>query len=292
MSREAAVEFEGVTFAYPGGVGRALEGVSLRVESGEMLAIVGPNGGGKSTLLKIMLGLLHGYQGRAQVFGGSPDEARKRGLIGYVPQRSGAQLDFPISARQAVLMSATARLSGWRTTPRQAREAVEDSLRRVGAMEYADRPVGTLSGGQLQRVFIARALACRPKILALDEPLVGVDAAGQSRFGELLAELRRELGLTILLVSHDLRTIAGGARARVSGQPLCDRVACLRRTLHFHAAPEGITPQVLAEVFQHDLADVFGDVHVDAHKAEECDAGHVHLHVSAGPREGSSDRSR
>lgn len=289
MSHEVAVAFDGVSFAYPGSATRALEGISLRVEAGEMLAIVGPNGGGKSTLLKIMLGLLHGYTGSARVFGRTPDEARREGLVGYVPQRSGAALDFPVSARQAVLMSATSRMSGLRATPREAREVAEQSLRRVGAMDFADRPVGSLSGGQLQRVFIARALACRPKILALDEPLVGVDAAGQSRFGELLAELRRELGLTILLVSHDLRTIAGGARARPSGQPVCDRVACLRRTLHFHAAPEGITPQVLAEVFQHDLADVFGDVHVDAHKAAECDASHVHLHVSAPPKGGASE---
>jgi zinc transport system ATP-binding protein len=238
MTGEVAVEFSGVSFAYPGSAMRAVEGISLRVEAGEMLAIVGPNGGGKSTLLKIMLGLLHGYTGNARVFGRTPDEARREGIVGYVPQRSGAALDFPVSARQAALMSATARISGLQATPRAAREAVDESLRRVGAAEFADRPVGTLSGGQLQRVFIARALACRPKILALDEPLVGVDAAGQQRFGELLAELRRELGLTILLVSHDLRTIAGGARARVAGQPMCDRVACLRRTLHFHAAPE------------------------------------------------------
>lgn len=281
MAAEPAILLEDVSYAYPGARSPALDHINLRVEPGEMLAVVGPNGGGKSTLVKIMLGMLSGYGGRVSVFGEPPRAARRAGVIGYVPQRSSAELSFPISGRQAVLMSATARVPGWKRTPHPAREAAEESLSRVGALEFADRPVGALSGGQLQRILIARALACRPRILALDEPLVGIDAPGQRRFGDMLAALRRDLGLTIILVSHDLRTIAGGARSPgQTGTPACDRVACLRRTLHFHLAPEGVTPQVLAEVFQHDLSDVFGEVHVDAHRAEECAAeGHVHAPV-------------
>ena len=128
---------------------------------------------------------------------------------------------------------------------------------------------GSMSGIGLG---IARALAAEARVLALDEPTVGIDAVGQKQFAELVRTLHRDLGLAVLLVSHDLRTIAGGAAT-------CDRVACLRGKLHFHASPTGITPQILAEVFQHDLAGVFGDVHVDAHKASEC--GHDHGH-SAG----------
>ncbi len=261
---EPAVVFERVTFAYPGGTGTpALENISLRVEAGQMLAVIGPNGGGKSTLLKIALGLLRGYAGRAEVFGRSPEEARRERLIGYVPQRSEAELHFPVSARQAVTMTAAAGIPGFRRTPREITMRVDALLERVGAADFAASPVGELSGGQVQRVLIARALAMNPRILALDEPLASIDAAGQRVLSDLIKSLHREMGLTVLLVSHDLRTAAGASGAS-------DRVACLRRTLHFHAAPRGITPQVLAEVFQHDLADIFGDVHVDAHRAAEC----------------------
>jgi zinc transport system ATP-binding protein len=155
----------------------------------------------------------------------------------------------------------------WRPLSATERSGIGEALELVGAADLADRPIGKLSGGQLQRVMIARALACRPKLLLLDEPTVGIDAVGQQRFAELLRSLHDRLGLTIMLVSHDLRTIAAG----------CDRVACLSRTLHSHVAPEGLTPRVLAEVFSHDVAAIFGDLHVDAHLAKECPAdGHDH----------------
>jgi len=116
----------------------------------------------------------------------------------------------------------------------------------------------------LQRVWIARALANRPRLLLLDEPTVGIDPAGQQQFSDLLTRLRNEMDLTIVVVSHDLRTVAAG----------CDRVACLARTLHFHDAPGGLTPAVLAEVFRHDVSAIFGDVHIDAHRAAECSHHH------------------
>ncbi|MBL8746368.1 MAG: metal ABC transporter ATP-binding protein [Phycisphaerae bacterium] len=261
-----AIHLDHLSFSYPGGQS-VLENLTLRVAPGELVAIIGPNGGGKSTLIKILVGLLHGYSGAATIFGRTPREAQRAGLIGYVPQRSDAERAFPVSARQAVLMSPCRNLPGWSATPRKLKDRAQRSLELVGAAEYADEPVGSLSGGQWQRVMIARALTIEPKVLALDEPLVGVDAAGQRLFASLLRTLHRDLGLTILLVTHDLRTVAGASAE-------CDRIACLRRTLHFHAAPKGVTPQVLAEVFQHDLADIFGDVHIDAHRAVECAHDH------------------
>ncbi len=271
----SAVAYERVSFSYGKGEdGKpryALQDVSLTVNDGERLGILGPNGGGKSTLLKLTLGLLEGYEGTIRVFDMTPAEARKQRLIGYVAQRVEAELAFPLSARQVVELGATFSISPFRGLSASERSAVDDALSVVGAASYADKHVGTLSGGMLQRVLIARALAAKPKLLMLDEPTVGIDPAGQQQFAQLLVKLSRDMGLTILVVSHDLRTIAAG----------CDRVACLSRTLHSHVAPEGLTPGVLAEVFKHDVAAIFGELHVDAHSAANCkDPSHVHGSVA------------
>jgi zinc transport system ATP-binding protein len=267
-----AVEYRAVSFAYPApgagnGTSPTLESVSMSVRQGERLGILGPNGGGKSTLLKLTMGLVRGYSGTILVCARPPAEARRLGLIGYVPQRVEAELAFPLSVRQVVELSASRGLAPWRSLPADRREWVDEVLELVGASVLAKRPIGKLSGGQLQRAMIARALAGRPRILFLDEPTVGIDAEGQQRFANLLRTLHDNLGLTIVIVSHDIRTIAAG----------CDRVACLSRTLHFHAAPGGLTPKVLAEVFRHDVTGIFGDVHVDAHPAAACtDPSHSH----------------
>lgn len=267
-SSAPAVRYRAVTFAYPSDPARpAVESITLDVSPGERLGILGPNGGGKSTLIKLTLGLLAGFSGEISIFGLSPREAVRRRIMGYVPQRSEAELAFPISGREAVTMAATLALPPWRLAGRAERDSVDEALAFVSAADFADRPVGTLSGGQLQRIAIARSLVCRPRLLLLDEPTVGIDVAGQQQFGDLLSRLSRDLGLTIMVVSHDLRTIAAG----------CDRVACLSRTLHSHGEPRGLTPAVLAEVFRHDVAAIFGDLHVDAHSAAACrDPSHSH----------------
>ncbi|MBL8991025.1 MAG: metal ABC transporter ATP-binding protein [Phycisphaerae bacterium] len=259
-----AVQFEQVTYRYPGGSAPAVEGVTLSVRPGERLGVLGPNGGGKSTLLKLALGLLPLQQGRIEVLGRSPAEARRGGLIGYVAQRIDAELGFPLSVRQVVELGASWRTPPWRRLDPGARARVERALQLTGAAAVADRPIGSLSGGQMQRAMIARALAADAKILVLDEPLVGIDAAGQQQFAELLATVHRATGVTILIVSHDLRAIAAG----------CDRVACLARRLHSHVSPQGLTPQVLAELFSHDVAGLAGvgglaGVHVHAHGPNE-----------------------
>jgi ABC-type Mn2+/Zn2+ transport system ATPase subunit len=182
-------------------------------------------------------------------------------VIGYVPQRIEAELDFPLTVRQVVALPATLGLRAWERVPPETEGHIDESLRVVGMLERARSPIGRLSGGQLQRVMIARALACSPRVLVLDEPMVGIDVAGQQQFASLLERLHGEMGLTIVVVSHDIRTVAAG----------CDRVACLSRTLHSHTAPAGLTPEVLAEVFRHDVAAIFGgDLHVHAHAAGAC----------------------
>jgi zinc transport system ATP-binding protein len=264
-STDIAIDIRDVSFAYPRTGSTpvpALDRVSIQIHTGERLGILGPNGGGKSTLLKLMLGLIRPSTGSIRIFGLTPSEARRSRAIGYIAQRVEAELAFPISARDAVLMAVELNNAPWSGRSRTSRDLASMCLERVGASAFADRPVGSLSGGQLQRVMIARALGRQPRVLLMDEPTVGIDPSGQQRFGELIAHLRSELGLTIVIVSHDVRAIAAG----------CDRVACLSRTLHYHDSPSGLTPAVLAEVFKHDLAAVFGDVHMDAHRAAECSA--------------------
>ena len=281
-----ALECAGVGFAYPGAAAPVLENITLRVERGERLGILGPNGGGKSTLLRLALGLLRGNTGTIRVLGMTPEEARRRGVVGYVPQRLEAELGMPMSVRELVTLGAAWRVPPWRGVPMEVAQRVDEMLALVGARDFADRPAGKLSGGQLQRAMIARALAAGAQMLVLDEPMVGIDAAGQRVFADLLARIHAQLGLTMIIVSHDLRAIVAGS----------DRVACLARRLHAHAAPQGLTPQVLAELFSHEIAGAPGTLtgmHVHAHGADECCAeapapAHppVHLGVSARPAPG------
>jgi zinc transport system ATP-binding protein len=265
-----AVEFDRVSFTYPGADGPALESVSLTVSAGTRLGILGPNGGGKSTLLKLVLGLLKPTSGSVRVLGTEPLAARQSGLIGYVPQRVEAELSAPLSVRQVVMLAGSLGSPWYQPTPRAVRQRTDELLSLVGVTDLANRPIGTLSGGQLQRVMIARALVISPRILALDEPTVGIDASGQRVFAELLDRVHKALGLTILIISHDMRAIAAGS----------DTVACLARRLHTHVTPDGLTPQVLAELFSHDLAAIagpLGPVHIHAHRASECtDPSHTH----------------
>ena len=239
-----------VTFAYPRQGGRtdrglALRDVTLHVPQGCSLGIIGPNGAGKTTLLKIMLGLLTGYRGSVSLMGLSPREACRRGnVIGYVPQRHETEWRFPLTVRQVARMGLVGKTGLVRWYSRSDRDYVEQLLQELGIAELADQPIGELSGGQQQRSFMARALAARPKILVLDEPLVGIDEAGQQQFAELSRRLHRQLELTLVIVSHDLRAIATS----------CTQVACLNQTVHYHDSPEGLTEAVLSEVFRHEVS--------------------------------------
>ncbi len=264
-----ALEFNQVSYSYPGTTRRALDGVSLRVEPGSRLGILGPNGGGKTTLLRLALGLLKGQSGQVSVLGRTPDAARREGLIGYVPQRAEIETGFPLSVRQVVELGASHATPPWRRLSKSQRQSVASAIDVVGATDFADRPIGKLSGGQTQRVMIARALAARPRLLLLDEPTVGIDISGQQRFAELLERIHTQMGLTLVIVSHSVRTIATG----------CDRVACLRGRLHSHTAPAGLTPQLLAELFSHDAEGLFGGVDVTI--ATPGGAGHAHVHGEA-----------
>jgi zinc transport system ATP-binding protein len=191
------LELEDVSFAYGSGP-PVLRGVVLAVERGEFVAIAGPNGGGKTTLLRLVLGLERPTAGRVRLF------VRR---LAYLPQRAQAAVDAPLTVRELVLAGRAARARLLGPTARADREAVRDAIQRVGLAARADRLLTTLSGGQQQRAFIAKALAAEPELLVLDEPTTGVDAEAQEAIAALLERLQRELEMTILYVSHEFGAV-------------------------------------------------------------------------------------
>ena len=209
-----------LSFSY--GAGLILDDVNFTVRAGEFVAIVGPNGGGKSTLLKLILGLLEPSSGAIEVLGGKPDEVR--GFVGYVPQYAVFDERFPVTVREVVLSGRIKRLFGY--YGKEDRLAAEKAMEQAGIMDLAGRSFSALSGGQRQRVLIARALAGSPQIILLDEPTANVDVFMSEKFVELLIELSRDR--TVVLVTHDT--------AYVSGRT--DRVFCVNRALHEHPADE------------------------------------------------------
>lgn len=200
-----AVELERVSFAYRGGP-RVLEGVSVSIEPGAFVGIAGPNGGGKTTLLRLALGLERPSEGKVRLYGGPP-RAGGAPRVGYVSQRAQLASATPVTVREVVEAGRLAVRGPLGPLRSHDREIVTQALSRVGLVERASAPLRTLSGGMQQRAFIARALAAEPSLLALDEPTTGVDAASQESLAALLAELRDELGVTILYVSHEFGAV-------------------------------------------------------------------------------------
>jgi zinc transport system ATP-binding protein len=200
-----AVELERVSFAYRGGP-PALTDVSLSVEQGAFLGIAGPNGGGKTTLLRLALGLERPASGTVRIFG-LPPGARDAPRVAYVAQRAQLASGTPVTVRETVETGRLAVRGPFGPLRADDRRAVAQAIDRVGLAPRADSPLRTLSGGMQQRAFIARALAAEPALLALDEPTTGVDSSAQESLARLLAELRGELGVTILYVSHEFGAV-------------------------------------------------------------------------------------
>jgi zinc transport system ATP-binding protein len=223
--------------------------------------------------MKLMLGMIKPDEGSVTVLGRSPAEACADGrLVGYVPQRHVLDWNFPISVRQVVTLGLIGRKGLFSGFSREQKQLVSEVLKAVEMDKLADQPIGGLSGGQQQRVFIARALVNQPKILFLDEPTTGIDQAGQEKFLAMLGDLKKRFDLTLIMVSHDLRSVVASA----------DRVACLSKTLHYHDRPQGLSPDVLFKVFQCDL-DAVLDQHSGAHDATCCDHDHGHEHTQDAP---------
>ncbi len=243
---EPAIETRDLSFAY--NHHPVLEAVNMRVRRGEFLAVLGPNGGGKTTLIRILLGILRPMQGRAMVLGEPPGESPQR--VGYVPQSQSGADRFPINVMDTVLLGRLGHLGRWFRFSGRDYQMARHALEEVGMLEFSERSIGSLSGGQRQRVLIARALAGEPEILFLDEPTAAVDQAFHSRFYDLLKELNEQKNTTIVVISHDLSVLSSHVKA----------VACVNRNLYYHDAAE-ISQEMLEKVY-HCPVDLIAHGHV------------------------------
>jgi len=223
-----ALEFSGVDFAYSHGP-PALRGIDLDVDAGEFLAIAGPNGGGKTTLLRLALGLERPTHGTVRLFGEPPDRFRDRARLGYLAQRAQLGVQAPATVRE-IVAAGRSPLNPFGRLGAGDREAIEGAIERVGLAPFANRRLTRLSGGQQQRAFIAKALVADPKLLALDEPTAGVDVEAQEALAELLARLHSELGVTILYVSHEFGAI----------EHVVERLVLVRERIVFDGPPTSL----------------------------------------------------
>ena len=217
-----------------------LENITFSVDEGRIIAIIGPNGAGKTTLIKAILGLIHYDTGAVYMFGNLIRNGNSLLRVGYVPQRLEFDRTFPLTVAELLGFTLPPVYSLSLLTGRREKKKIEDLLGIVGANELIDRSIGSLSGGELQRVMIAKAIVNNPKILFLDEPASGVDIEGQERFHDLVVRLNREKGMTVILISHDLNVVYRFA----------DEVLCLNRRLVCSGRPaETLTDDVIKSVY-------------------------------------------
>ena len=221
----------------------ALDAATVRLERGTVCGLVGMNGSGKSTLFKAIMGMVKTDRGSVVIAGRAPKEARKAGVVGYVPQSEDVDWSFPVSVHDVVMMGRYG-FQGFTRRPRPAdREAVHAALDRVELTNLADRSIGELSGGQRKRAFVARGLAQGAEVLLLDEPFAGVDKRSEATITELLRELAAG-GRTVLVSTHDLNTLP----------ELADEAILLLRRVLMHSTPEDVLrPENLARAFGLDL---------------------------------------
>ncbi len=239
----AAVRFRDVNFAYDETPVFSAP-VTFGIAPGDFACVVGPNGGGKTTLLKLVLGLLRPSAGKIEVFGESPDACRER--LGYMPQHALLDPKFPVTVQDVVLMGRLRRRGPWLRYGGADVERAGVALDRVKLSEKRLHPFASLSGGQRQRVLIARALACEPELLLLDEPTAGLDVAAQDDLYELMHELNAKM--TIFMVSHDRSFVSKFVKT----------VICVNRRVDVHATGE-IAGEFISEMYGRDMRMILHD---------------------------------
>lgn len=254
MASQQIVEFNNVSFSY--GTVPVLSDVSFTIEKNHSVCIVGPNGGGKSTLVKLILGLLEPDEGKVVVLGIDPDKARPK--IGYMPQYIRYDQSFPASVMDVALMGRIGKGAG-ALYSQNDKKATLEALDEMGVADLANRPFNDISGGQRQRVLIARALACDPELLLLDEPTANVDPAVESQLHHILQLLIKRI--TVITVSHDLGFVSH----------LVDRVLCVNRYVRIHPTSD-ITGEVIQDIYG-------GDIRMVRHDHCCSEEGHSHDRV-------------
>ena len=205
-----------------------LEDIFLEIAIGSFVGILGPNGAGKSTLLKVILGLIRPDKGQVRIFGETPKQLRRhKHIIGYLPQRPLNKPHFPVSVLDVVLMGRYGIMGLGRRPSSQDEEIARRHLNLVGMAARAGSSIGELSGGEQQRVFIARALSVEPKLLILDEPTISLDACGQDELYEMMHRLQEQMELTVIMVSHDIGAVSEHVK----------EIICLNRRIYVHQPP-------------------------------------------------------
>ncbi|WP_071395788.1 metal ABC transporter ATP-binding protein [Bacillus tuaregi] len=223
MNNKFIIQISGLSYRYEREY--VLEDINLTVEKGSFLGIVGPNGSGKSTLLKLILGLLKTQQGEIKLFDHDISRFKEWERIGFVSQKANSfNTGFPATVYEVVKSGLTKKVGLFRRLKKEDHDTIVEAIDSVGLLPFIKRNIGELSGGQQQRVFIARSLVSKPELLILDEPTVGVDAQNVRSFYEMLGDLNKRLGITLMLVTHDIGTITDKVT----------HVACLNKHLHFH----------------------------------------------------------
>lgn len=237
MSKETVLKIENVSFSYDSGI-KILDNVSLSIEDHSFNCIVGPNGGGKSTLLMLILGLLKPDQGSITLFGRSPESGRRK--VGYMPQHMELDRAFPVTVLDVVLMGCLNKHTFWNFYDAADRDTAFHALEKLRISHLAKKSFAELSGGQRQRVLAARALCCEPQLLLLDEPTANVDPGMQQQFYAELDDLAGEMA--VILVSHDL----GFVSERI------EKVICVNRELHIHPVSK-LNGSMIRDIYHSDV---------------------------------------
>lgn|SRR5690625_1062753 len=248
---QSVIRLENVSYAYEDK--QVLKNINFTIDRGMFMGLVGPNGGGKTTLIKIILGLIKPDEGSIYLLDEPIEKFTDWNRIGFVSQKANTfNKGFPATVFEVVAMGLTAKIGYLRFMKKKHKEKVFEALEQVGMSDDAYKNIGNLSGGQQQRVFIARALVSEPQLLILDEPTVGIDYKNVEKFYDLLHHLNVHKNLTLLLVTHDTGTMTKHAT----------NIACLNQTLHFHGNSEeynSLSAEYLSEIYGHPVQVIVHD---------------------------------
>ncbi len=236
---ENIIEVDNLNFGYNGSL--ILKNISFSVEKGDFLGIIGANGSGKSTLVKLLLKILTPLSGEMKLLGTNLDEFKRWDKIGYVSQKANSfNGSFPATVEEVVGANLFSHIGLFKLPKKKHKEQIFKALEKVDMQDYGKRLIGNLSGGQQQRVFIARVLVSDPEIMFLDEPTVGIDAKSEEAVYCLLARLNKELGLTVVMVTHDISAITIHA----------NKLICLGENgLFIHDPKEEMTAEFVTEIY-------------------------------------------